>query len=487
MKFPKTIIFLTLFSLFITGCFEDRDDNLILASEINDFVWKGMNIFYLYKDQIPNLDDHRFLSDQEYADYLNSYPNPEDLFESLIYQRHSVDRFSIIVPDYLEWEQLLGGSSVTNGLRYYSFQEPNTSNANDRMLVIRQVVPKSVADNAGLMRGQYIYQIDGKELTSENINDLLSPDTFTLHFAILDDKGTPNNADDTFVPNGVMVTLTKTFSTENPIHKTSIIDVDGEKLGYILYNGFNQNFNTELNNAFAGFKASGIQHLVIDLRYNPGGSVNTASLLGSMVTGQFSGQIFSKLIYNSGLQQFNSNYNFVNSFDGNTLNSLNLDKVYVLTTGSSASASELVINSLKPYITVVQIGTNTVGKTQASITVYDSPDFTKDKVNPNHTYAMQPLVANSINVNDLAVPGTGLIPDIELKEDAYNLGTFGDVNEPLLARAIADIRGTGRFGQFERNVVPIEVPMAQAVYDNMYLENEFVPPMFRLVFSNNLR
>ena len=484
MKFPKTIIFLTLLSFLTSGCFEDRDDNLILASEINDFVWKGMNIFYLYKDQIPNLDDHRFSSDQDYADYLNSYATPEDLFESLIYQRHDVDRFSIIVPDYIEWEQFLGGSIVTNGLRYYSFPEPNSSNPNDRMLVIRQVIPNSVADNAGLVRGQYIYQIDGKELTSENINDLLGLDTFTLHFANLDDKGTPDKSDDSFVPNGIMVTLTKTFATENPIHKTSIIDVDGEKLGYILYNGFNQNFNIELNNAFAQFKSSSIQHLVIDLRYNPGGSVNTASLLGSMVTGQFSGQIFSKLIYNSGLQEFNSNFNFVNSFDGNTVNSLSLDKVYVLTTGSTASASELIINSLKPYITVIQIGSNTVGKTQASITVYDSPDFSRDKVNPNHTYAMQPLVANSINVNDLAVPGTGLAPDVELKEDVYDLGTFGNVNEPLLARAIADIRGTGRFGLFDKSVVPVDVPLDQPVYDNMYIENDFVPPILRQSLRN---
>ena len=479
MKFLKAIILVLSLSFLTVGCFEDQDDNLVTASEINDFVWKGMNVFYLYKDQIPNLANDRFSSDQEYADYLNSYATPEDLFESLIYQRATVDRFSIIVPDYIEWEQYLAGSSVTNGLRYYSFPEPGSTNSTDRMLVIRQVVPNSVADNAGLTRGEYIYQIDGTEITSDNVNDLLSPETYTLSFADLDDKGTPDTSDDRFVPNGNTVTLTKTLSTENPVHKTAIIDVDGEKLGYIFYNGFNPNFNQELNNAFAEFKANNVQHLVIDLRYNPGGSVNTASLLGSMVTGQFNGQVFSKLVYNNDLQQFNSNFNFVNSFDGNTINGLNLDKVYVLTTGSTASASELVINSLRPYVTVVQIGTHTVGKTQASITVYDSPDFTRNKVNPNHTYAMQPLVATSINVNNEAVPGTGLTPTIELSEDVYNLGTFGDVNEPLLARAIADIRGTGRFGQFKQNVTPTQMPLDQPIYDNMYIENDFVSPMLR--------
>ena len=81
--------------------------------------------------------------------------------------------------------------------------------------------------------------------------------------------------------------------------------------------------------------------------------------------------------------------------DGSALNSLNLSKVYVLTTDRSASASEGLINSLNPYIDVVQIGNyKTVGKTQASITIYDSEDFGREGANPNHTYAMQPLCGN---------------------------------------------------------------------------------------------
>ncbi len=479
MKILRVFLIAIIVGSFTFSCFEDRDDNVILASEINDFVWKGMNAVYLYKDEIPNLADDRFSSNQEYGTYLNSYSTPESLFESLIYDRPTTDRFSRIVDDYLAFEQLLSGTSKTNGLRYYSFQEPGSSN---RILAIRQVIPNSAGDLANLTRGQYIIQIDGTAITLENATTLLSPETYTLHFADLNDNGTPETNDDTFTPNGIKVTLTKAIFTENPIHKTNIIDVDGEKLGYIFYNSFNQNFNNELNAAFANFKSNNIQHLVIDLRYNPGGAVDTSRLFGSMVTGQFVGQVFSKLIYNSSLQSLNTNYEFLNSFNGNTINSLNLAKIYVLTTGSTASASELLINSLKQYITVVQIGENTVGKTQASITIYDSPDFGRDEVNPNHLYAMQPLVANSVNVNDEAVPGTGLIPILPLNENVYNLGFFGDVNEPLLAKAIADIRGTGRFGQFENlNAVPYNIP-DEPVYNNMYIENKFVGPLLRKQF-----
>lgn len=471
MKILKIYLIAFVIGSFTLSCFEDRDDNAILASEINDFVWKGMNSWYLYKDNIANLANDRFTSNQEYGNYLNSYATPESLFESLIYDRPTTDRFSFIVDDYIAWEQQLGGSSITNGLRYYF---------NGSILAIRQVVPNSPADDAGLTRGQYIIQIDGTNITESNVNDLLTPDTYTLYFADLNDNGTPETSDDFFTANGETVTLTKIFLTENPVYQTTLIDVDGEKLGYLLYNRFNQNFDTQLNEAFGEFKAANIKHLVIDLRYNPGGSVNTASLLGSMVTGQFNGQIFSKLAYNTDLQEFNSNFNFVNSFDSNAINSLNLDKIYVLTTSSSASASELLINSLKQYITVVQVGDYTVGKTQASLTIYDSPDWlTKDNINPNHTYAMQPLVANSINVNDQAVPGGGLPPDIELFESFYNLGSFGDVNEPLLARAIADIRGTGRFGQFNTEKKPLIIPHDATIDDNMYIDAESAPRALR--------
>lgn len=141
-----------------------------------------------------------------------------------------------------------------------------------------------------------------------------------------------------------------------------------------------------------------------------------------------------------------ASFNFTNVLnDGSNINNLNLDKLYVLTTKRSASASEMVINSLKAHInSVVQIGTTTTGKTQASITIYDSPNLRREGANPNHTYAMQPLVAIGVNKNDEQVPSSGLIPTIELTENPFNYGVLGNENEPLLAAALADILGSGR-------------------------------------------
>ena len=100
-------LYLFLFSLLFASCFEDNDDNGALASEINDFVWKGMNAAYLYKQEIPDLDNDRFNDSEEYANYLNDYTSPENLFESLIYERDNIDKFCLFVDNYIDavWDK----------------------------------------------------------------------------------------------------------------------------------------------------------------------------------------------------------------------------------------------------------------------------------------------------------------------------------------------------------------------------------------------
>jgi carboxyl-terminal processing protease len=221
-----------------------------------------------------------------------------------------------------------------------------------------------------------------------------------------------------------------------------------------MYNGFVADYDAELNAVFGDFKAQNIDHLVLDLRYNPGGSVNTATALGSMITG-ISNNVFARLQYNNDLERYNTNYDFTTTLSDDTpINSVGLSKVYVITTGSSASASEMVINSLKPYIDVVQIGTNTNGKAQASVTIYDSPDFQREGANPNHLYALQPLVATTVNTDYLGVPFNGLTPDVEVRENVTNFGVLGDSNEPLLAAALAAIQ-SGRFAIDTQGITPI--------------------------------
>lgn len=472
----KLLLLLFTIGLF-TSCFEDEDDNTISTSEINDFVWKGMNAFYLYKSQIPNLANDRFSSNSEYSEYLNSFSQPPALFESLIYQRETVDKFSWITDDYIALEQQFSGISKHNGMEFGLRFVPGSST--DIYGFVRFVLPNTSASDQGLQRGQIFYGIDGVSLTLDNYRSLLANDNYTINFGTYNTNGTPNDTnDDSIDTTTESMSLTKVVYTENPVFKTEILEVNNQKVGYLMYNGFVNEFDTQLNNAFGEFAANNVQHLVLDLRYNPGGSVNTATLLGSMITGQFNGQVYTKLTYNEDRQNNNTTFNFTNTLgDGAALNQLFLNKVYVLTTGSSASASEMVINSLKAYteLNVVQIGTNTTGKSQGSITLYDSPNFSRSGANPSHTYAMQPLVAISVNKNDGQVPPTGLVPDIELEEDITNLGVLGNPSEPLLDRALMEIEGSSRPFNY---IAPIELVGDNNSFNRfakeMYFDNPFL-------------
>lgn len=434
MKMKSILFVLSLFIL--SSCFNDTDDNGIFIGDINDFVWKGMNVFYLYKADVSDLANDRFTSDQEYTDYLNSFNSPETLFEGLIYERETVDKFSWIVDDYIALEQLFDGIIRSNGMEFNLYLAPGSST--EVFGAIRLVLPNSEASEANLQRGQIFNSVDGTMLNDSNFQTLLGQDSFTIDLATYNDNGTPQTSDDTIESDTESVLLTKVPYTENPVFKTEIIDVNGQNVGYLMYNGFVRDFESELNAAFLTFANANIQHLVLDVRYNPGGTITVAANLGSMITGQFTGQVFTKLEFNENFDT--SFYNFESTISsGQGINSLNLNKVYVLTSGSSASASEMVINSLKPYINVVQIGTTTTGKSQASRTIYDSSDFNRQGANPNHTYAMQPLVAISVNRNDGQVPSSGLVPNIEVTESPIFFGEIGNPTEPLLAAALDEI------------------------------------------------
>ena len=479
--------YITRFCLILTvlltfnGCFEDNDDNLIAASEINDFVWKGMNLVYLYKSEIPDLANDRFSSIEEYTNYLNSFSTPESLFESLIFDRQNVDKFSVIIPNYVEFLQQQQGISLNNGADFLFYLEPGSQT--NVFGVVRLVFAGSPADQAGLQRGQIFNAVDGIGLTVDNFINLLNQNSYTLNLADYSNNGTPEVEDDAIISNSQIVSLTKINFTRNPVVTTEVINLNGTNVGYLHYTGFNNNFETQLNQAFATFAGANVQQLVVDLRYNPGGVINTAARLGSMITGQFNGQVFSKLFYNEDLQSNNTDFNFTNTITGGApINSLNLSKVYVITSGRSASASELLINSLRPYIEVVVVGDVTSGKTQASITIFDSPDLSIDDVNPSHTYAMQPLIAISVNKDEVEVPPTGIVPDISLSEVPNNLGVLGDINEPLLAAALADIEGLGRsFPMLFETLTPVNYKTEDSKFNDKLLIN---PVDFNLKLQN---
>jgi C-terminal processing protease CtpA/Prc len=450
MKTKIRYIALTLLIGFSYGCFEDNDDNTRGSTSIKDFVWKAMNSVYLYNANVPDLADDRFITETDYNSFLDGYSSPEDLFEDLVFDRENVDRFSIITSNYFELEQSLSGVSKRSGAEFNFYLVPGSTT--EVFGIVRLILPNSNASQTSLTRGQVFNKVNGTTMTTSNYRSLFNSDSYTINLANYDDNNTNDVSDDSISDTAEDITLIKSIYTENPVYKTEVFNLNNKKIGYLMYNGFVGEFDSELNNAFGTFKAENIDHLILDLRYNPGGSVRTATALGSMITGGFNNQVFATLKYNEDLQNNNYDYVFTDELtNGTSINSLNLDEVYVLTSGASASASEMIINSLKSYITVVHIGSSTVGKSQASQIIYDSSNFGRVNANSTHTYALLPLIAITVNKNNTSVPSSGLVPDIEFKEKAANYGILGDPTEPLLEAALNEIQISGRYSNFESN------------------------------------
>jgi len=444
----KLLILLLLLGTVFQSC-DDLDDNAVPDDvAVNNFIWKGLNLYYLWQAEVPDLADNRFPDQKALNSFLQSNSNHEDFFEHLLYmpesifRENAVDRFSWIEPDYIKLEGLLAGTTKNNGADYTFYRK--TSTGTDVFGVVRYVLPNSDAEAKGVKRGDLFYAIDGTSLTTINLNELLDNDTYTLNLA---DFNSGN-----ITPNGNSVMLTKTVLSENPVYINKVITSGSHKIGYLMYNGFYPNYETAMNNAFGELKAQGITDFILDLRYNSGGSVETATHLASMITGQFNGQLFASEQWNAKAQAYytsNNPENLLNKFGttintGAAINSLNSTKIYILTTQATASASELIINGLKPYITIVQIGDTTIGKNVGSITLYDSPTFTKKDVNTSHHYAMQPLVLKILNKNGSSDYAKGFTPDFQMKENPGNLGTLGDPSELYLNTAISIITGNGK-------------------------------------------
>jgi len=431
--------------LSILSCKKFDPEKAPLTTQVNDFIWKGMNLYYLWQPEIANLNDSKFKSEEELFGYLDDFDNPEEFFESLKYQPEVTDKWSWIVNDYVALEEYFSGIRKSSGARIKFYL--TAENSNNVFGVVRYIVPGTDAASKPIERGDVFNSVNGTLLTTSNYQDLIyNSDSYTLNLGTYDYNESTNTVEITST--GEDVNLLKGEYSENPVLINTFFEIDSHKIGYLMYNSFTSNYDEQLNDAFLSLKNNNVNDLILDLRYNGGGSVRTALYLSSMITGQFSGEVFTKEQWNPKVQEYLEenhpewlvNYLTNTMENGTALNTLNLDRVIVLTTGSSASASELVINALKPYIDVVTIGTTTHGKYVASITLYDSESFTKDGVNTEHNWAIQPIVLKELNkLGDYAI--NGFDPTVIKKEYFGDMGVLGTATEPMTATAINHITG----------------------------------------------
>ena len=475
-----------IFFLLISSCSKDTVNEKLIGSnldsddvavsllgelQISDFVWKGLNEFYYWQEDVTELSDDKLIDQKSYGQYISENSDAESFFESL---KHPEDRFSWIQDDYRVLENTLQGIFASNGVEFgllYACQ-----NCNQLVGFVKYILEGSDAENKNIQSGDLFTGVDGTVLTASNYRSLLFGDnlTYTLNMASAKNGALSNN--------GINVQLTKEENFEtNPIQVSKSIAIDNNdngyagSIGYLMYNQFVADKSGELNKAFADFKSNGISDLIIDLRYNGGGSVQNCVELASMITGQYTSEIFAEEQWNTKLLKYlRERYGketLINRFtaqlsNGDPINSLDLNRVFIITTSESASASELLINGLDSYIEVFQIGERTVGKNVGSITVYDYVDNEQTK-NPEHTYAMQPIVLKISNSDGFADYSDGLLPDTVIEEDIRNLGVLGDPNEPLLQTVINIITGSGKI-----NIPKAKMSRALLITDPLMLQRQ---------------
>ncbi len=407
-----------------TGALTDR--------EVNNWVLDSMRIYYYWNNRIPATPN------------LNQ--DPARFFESIVYRwdrtlRPDGDRFSWIQQSVDELKNSLQGIVRATGMEFQLYRWPSgTNNVIGQVLYVQ---PNSPAVRAGVKRGDIFTGVNGQTLTISNYQALLFNDATSqaFTFATIASNNTTTNPQTRTIDQVQLVT--------DPVYKDSVYTIGSRKIGYFVYNQFitgpngpsDASYDTKVDNVFAKFKAQGVNELVLDLRYNPGGYTSSARNLASLIgKGINTNEVFYRQEYNAELTRAfgSTQVRFLNKPQNI---GANLNRVFVLTTSRTASASELIINGLKPFMTVQVIGDTTSGKNVASITI-------EDKRKPRRiNWGMQPIIAKSYNKLGQSDYTAGFAPDQVVFEPLV-LAQLGDINnEPLLRAAVARITGSSPGGR----------------------------------------
>ena len=465
--------------LFITSCKKDitngpsasgSDSSSVAQTDLlKDSVYLYSKEIYLWHDVLPSYD----------AFNPRQYTGADDLASAsavmnAIRKLQPLDRFSFVTTKESS-QGLQTGASVDYGFFIKAASIDKADPIDSVHWFVSYVFNKSTAGAAGVTRGWYINSINNTPITySQSSIDLLNNIFF----------GSTTSASFEFVkPDGTTTTasLTKSSFISNSVLFDTVLNTGGKKVGYFVYKQFfGTPSRTELNTVFNTFKSEGINELIVDLRYNPGGSTATQDALADLIApASANSQTMYKYVYNESLQK--GDYPLLKRKDGfqnesfaeadNTQNfenagSLSLNRVFFIVTSGTASASELLINNLKPYMDVKLIGDTTYGKPVGF--------FPVDIFN----YSIYPISFKTVNSAGNADYYTGFAPD-HLAPDGVSKN-WGDISEPSLASALKYItsgafRATRQNEQAYRRQMVMQQRLEPA---NRTLENNHFNGMF---------
>lgn len=438
---------------------------------VNDWILEEMSIYYLWNDKITKNPDLALFPGKFFDSLLNKYntaTNPHG------------DRFSWIQEDYVELLKSLSGVSSDEIGFEYTFVRSNDAGTQFYALVL---YPRkgTDADLKGIDRGRWITKINGQDITPDNYRDLFGG-TGTKKLSMAD----WNPAATGLVSSGEVTIQMHSNYAENPVYMDSVYTIGSQKIGYLVYHFFARDKDDDSNaydkllmERLNSMKSEGITDMVLDLRYNGGGAVSSAMALASaLVKDRSTSNIlvtseYNAIVHNALIKDYGANYNkdyFIDKIQDTTypIPALNLPRLYVLTSGWTASASEFIINGLDPYMDVILIGETTYGKNVGSISIYEEND-SKNK------WGMQPIIVRYANSKGFSDFTAGFTPDhpVDEFEDLY-LFPYGDSNDPMLGKALSLITGATTMTRSAR----ISSPFRSSQVDRNMTERMLSPHRF---------
>jgi C-terminal processing protease CtpA/Prc len=344
-----------------------------------------------------------------------------------------VDRWSFAIKQ-TEWDNISSGIAGDFGLNIF-FMAPGD-------LRVKSVEKESPAGKAGIRRGWRITKVAGStDITSSNADFLVAKIYNSSNTSFTFQK--PDNTT-------IDISLTSATYLENPIFIDTIYSISNKKIGYLSYNSFlgdTAKIYSEFQRIFNRFASQNVNDVVIDLRYNGGGYVTVQSKLANyLVNASANGGIMMKQQYNDKYTQYNESSFF------KKIGNLNLNRVFFIVSNNTASASELLINNLKPYMDVKLVGP---GKTYGKPVGYFN-------IPVGNEWYIFPVSFRTTNKNGEGSYFNGLPLDVQVADGLDK--DWGDLNELALAATVKYITtGSARLATDAPYVENIEVKNANDI------------------------
>lgn len=409
------LIYGTVISLTLMACGEDRSGEYYALIASKTWIYETMQQNYLFYEDIPA------------EESLDFFQTPENFLKNAASSRDQKNGTLFSHIDSVNVSRALS-SSPTFGYEAALIR----TGSGDYAIRVLYTQPGSPAEEAGLKRGDWIIAANNKKIGSGDYSKYVSAPTQSYTFTLGNYNG------EGFDTLGVTEIPAPRYIEETNLMKTSFITAGNRTAAYILYNSFGADDTETLQNMFVEIAARQPNDIILDLRYNPGGYVSTSQLLSTLLAPQNAmGQTFLNMTYNDKIAKTESYLFEPSLIPGGT--PLAYENLYIITSNNTASASEIVINSLRPYLKerLLQVGTATFGKNVAQSL------FTDEQSPQLELWLTTAYLSNAEGFQDYF--DNGLQPDYELAENyAGELGELGTAEDMLLAPVFTRM-ATGSF------------------------------------------